>query len=165
MNSQSHSLKALIAVAEIRSIRLVEVSAASRLPPLTQPVELNANLEIKTSVSERREDGMFFVLAVIDTKLSRTLSSDSPEQSDARGAQPEPFASVHAGFELQYKLPEDFTPDPKDLDEFAKTNGLFNVWPYFREFVQNTSSRMNLPTFVLPLLRLSQEPQRQSEKK
>jgi hypothetical protein len=164
MNSQSQSLKALIAVAEIRSIRLVEVNAASRLPPLTQPVELNAKLEIKTSVSERREDGMFSVLAVIDTKLSRTLPFDSPEQSDAPGTQPEPFVSVRAGFELQYKLPEDFTPEAKDLDEFARTNGLFNVWPYFREFVQNTSSRMNLPTFVLPLLRIDQRPQRQSEK-
>jgi len=37
---------------------------------------------------------------------------------------------------------------------FARTNGIYNAWPYWREFVQNMIARMNLPPLVIPVFRL-----------
>ena len=37
----------------------------------------------------------------------------------------------------------------EDLKEFAARNGLYNAWPYLREFFQSTSMRMGLPTLVI----------------
>jgi hypothetical protein len=63
----------------------------------------------------------------------------------------EPELIVEATFRLQYKL-GDSPYNEKHLDAFSKVNGIFNAWPYWREFVQSTVSRMGLPTLVLPVL-------------
>jgi hypothetical protein len=44
----------------------------------------------------------------------------------------------------------------KDCDEFASLNGLYNAWPYLREYCQSVSLRMLLPApIMLPSLALS----------
>jgi len=45
---------------------------------------------------------------------------------------------------------------------FAETNGLYNAWPYWREFVQNTAARMSLPGLTVPVLRLGRSQPRPS---
>ena len=41
-------------------------------------------------------------------------------------------------------------------DEFAgafgKMNGIHNVWPYWREYVQSVSTRAGMPPVTLPLM-------------
>jgi hypothetical protein len=37
------------------------------------------------------------------------------------------------------------------LDEFALKNAAFHVWPYWREYIQSTLARMQLPPFSLPM--------------
>jgi preprotein translocase subunit SecB len=44
------------------------------------------------------------------------------------------------------------------LDAFAKTNAVFNAWPYWREFVQSTTVRMGLPPLVTPVFRFPTQP-------
>ena len=45
------------------------------------------------------------------------------------------------------------------LHAFSATNGVFNAWPYWREFVQNTTARMGLPTpVIVPVFRLGENP-------
>lgn len=36
------------------------------------------------------------------------------------------------------------------LEQFARTNGLYNAWPYFREYCQSMLTRMMLPAPPLP---------------
>jgi len=50
----------------------------------------------------------------------------------------------------------DFKKD--DLDMFANVNGVFNCWPYWREFVQNITTRMGLPSLIVPLLKIPKKP-------
>lgn len=40
------------------------------------------------------------------------------------------------------------------IKEFGNLNGVFNAWPYWREFVQNTIARMNLPPLTIPVFRI-----------
>jgi hypothetical protein len=65
-----------------------------------------------------------------------------------------PIVWIHARYEVSYRLPDAFEASEEELESFAATNGIFNCWPYFREFVDSCSSRMNLPPIVLPLFRV-----------
>ena len=42
----------------------------------------------------------------------------------------------------------------KDLEAFGAINGVYHAWPYWREFVQNATQRMNLPPLTLDVLRI-----------
>lgn len=41
--------------------------------------------------------------------------------------------------------------DPKFVKQFCESEIRLVVWPYFREYVSNITSRMHIPPFVLPL--------------
>ena len=141
MSKAADGLKRLIAEVEIEGVRLVEAIAETKVrsPADTGSVDLLVNRT--AGISERQENGTFFVVAKMRTQLV-------PEQ-----APEEPFVSIETSFELQYRLPEGFRVDPDTLTTFAETNGIYNAWPYWREFVQSTFARMGLPPVVLPLLR------------
>lgn len=61
-------------------------------------------------------------------------------------------------FELLYSLPDVIWPTTGEINAFCKTNAMLNSWPYWREFVQNTIVRMNMPPLTLPLFRLTPAP-------
>ena len=141
MSKAADGLKRLIAEVEIEGVRLVEATAETKVrsPADTGAVDLLVNRT--AGISERQENGTFFVIATISTRLV-------PEE-----AKEEPLVSIETSFELQYHLPKGFRVDPQTLTTFAETNGIYNAWPYWREFVQSTLARMGLPPVVLPLLR------------
>ena len=141
MSEAVDGLKKLIAEVEIEGVRLVEATAETKVrsPADTGAVDLLVNRT--AGISERQEDGTFFVVATIRAQLV-------PEE-----AKEEPLVSIETSFELQYRLPEGFRVDPDTLTTFAETNGVYNAWPYWREFVQSTFARMGLPPVVLPVLR------------
>ncbi len=57
--------------------------------------------------------------------------------------------------ELRYGFPDGLgLPPRKSSPPFASLNGVFNAWPYFREFLQSATTRMGLPQFVLPVFRI-----------
>ena len=68
---------------------------------------------------------------------------------------------MKVSFEVSYRLPEAFSASARELQEFAEVNGVFNVWPYCREFIQTTTARMGLPPVVLPLFRVAGGTKRQ----
>lgn len=57
-------------------------------------------------------------------------------------------------FTSEYLLTMERKPTRSELRAFARTNALFNVWPYWREFVQSMASRAGLPPLVVPLLQI-----------
>jgi hypothetical protein len=65
----------------------------------------------------------------------------------------EPLIVLAAGFILVYSVGAISDFSDMELAAFAKTNGVFNAWPYWREFVQNTSARMGIPPITVPVFR------------
>jgi len=55
-----------------------------------------------------------------------------------------------------YSIRNDFKANKADLQAFASTNAIFNVWPFAREHVQNIIVKMDLPAFVLPPIMIAQ---------
>lgn len=68
------------------------------------------------------------------------------------------FAQVEATFVAEYILSSDFSvSDEEALTAFALENASFHVWPYWREYLMATCSRLNLPKVALPVRRFTQK--------
>lgn len=74
---------------------------------------------------------------------------DVPEQQE-----PEVVARVETSFLVTYVEKVGAELSDEAIDEFAQHNVPFNVWPYWREVVHASFSRMGLPRVVLPLYRM-----------
>jgi hypothetical protein len=132
----------VVAAAQIGGIRLVEAAASSRIRSADEvPDGATVHISHGATVVEGGEGRDFRVRAVVDAFVR------SEDDGDA-------FLRVRGVFELDYRLAEGTRASKKALNLFAEANGVFNAWPYFREFVQSTTQRMGVPPIVLPLYRL-----------
>lgn len=151
MKEQFKNIARLITEVKIGGIRLVEATVHTAIRSAEEVREPKVVLNTSTRVKEYNKTGVFFVLAVIKAQIV------------PRGSK-EPVVSVKAGFELKYRLPEGFSASRSQLNTFARTNGTFNAWPYWREFIQNMFARMDLPPLTLPLFRMQRKPSKSMAK-
>ncbi|MHB8580960.1 MAG: hypothetical protein ACYDA4_14045 [Ignavibacteriaceae bacterium] len=62
----------------------------------------------------------------------------------------EPILLIKVEYEVLMEIKENL---PSEFWNIYKSVTLpIQIWPYFREFVQNTTSRMNIPPLTLPIL-------------
>jgi len=64
------------------------------------------------------------------------------------------FLRVEARFVVTYMVRSDEGLTQANFDAFAERNGIYNVWPYWREFVQSITARMGLPPLTIPVFRV-----------
>ena len=69
------------------------------------------------------------------------------------------LAEVGAVFDLAYHVPKDEVFSSEEVEGFGQLNAVFNAWPYWREYVQTSLSRMAMPGLTVPLYRM---PRRES---
>lgn len=138
----------LISHVQIEGVRTVE---ASMRTSITSPVELDpvdAKIGYTARVTQVPSDGRFTVKIDCAFEVHRG-NEDKPRDTATADV------AVHVSFELTYRIPAEMTADEDQLAAFARLNGVFNAWPYFREFVHASLARMGLPPFLLPVYRLS----------
>ncbi len=133
-------------IVQIEQIGLIEFSA------MRQPeIEVSA-VAIKHAAPE--------VAAQFDsqTKRIKVKAKFGVEGSDSAGYEPRTILRIHASFLAIYALePSDSGAiTPEQTDAFGKVNGLFNIWPYWRELVQSITTRMALPPLTLPVLHVTE---------
>lgn len=88
----------------------------------------------------------------LQVKLEFEFAAPSPFNED-EGADESRAVHVFATLVAIYsRKQEDDGLDEIDVDAFAKVNGIYNTWPYLREFVQSSLVRLGLPPYDLPLL-------------
>jgi hypothetical protein len=85
--------------------------------------------------------------------LHRSLTARVDKSDEVNPADPAPI-QITVTFAMTYLMPDAGAYPDDVLDEFARINAVFNAWPYWREYVQSTTSRMNLPPMVLPVMRV-----------
>lgn len=140
-----------IAAKVSRSVRLASIRLMSSQvfgnPPPDQDLPSHASQKVDIKVADSKKEG-FVVLA--DLGISFGYEKDH-QYSDEVAESP---ILVNAKFLLNYAIEgEDLTQ--QDLDAFASRTATYNVWPYWREFVQTMTTRMGLPPITIPLLNLS----------
>ncbi|MEM7998736.1 hypothetical protein Q4R43_20030 [Morganella morganii] len=58
---------------------------------------------------------------------------------------------ISATFEAAYSSNERLTED--ELRAFAEKNVMYHVWPYWREYLQNSCSRLDIPRLQVPMFK------------
>ena len=151
-------LQALVRSVELTNVRLVETAARARVrPEQIRPAQLIAQHN-GNAVGDVDADGSFTVRAVLTLRVVAKESAADDEE----------FLAINVVSELTYRIPKELTVTREALNQFADVNGVYNVWPYWRELVQTTSVRMGFPPLLMPLFRVgraetpSEGPQTQS---
>ena len=72
----------------------------------------------------------------------------------------EELLRIEAQFVLRYRVPSFEGLKKANITAFGELNGLYNAWPYWREFVQSTTVRMGLPSLTIPVYRPLKAPKR-----
>lgn len=65
----------------------------------------------------------------------------------------DPLFIIEADFEAIYLSKKELSKE--ELEEFAKQNVGFNVWPFWREYVQSTCSRMGITSVKVPFYKFN----------
>ena len=118
--------------AHIKQIRLLRSSIESNLGDVAAASPLGSSFDATAVVD--REGGALTVHA------SLTVSAGD-------------FLRIDAEYILDYsvdKSPLGITEEAATA--FGKLTGIYNVWPYWREYIQSTSMRVGLPPVTLPLV-------------
>lgn len=107
------------------------------------PGQKSFQIERTTDSSIDEGTNRIFVMANFTLKTFETGTNDK-----------EPFAVIKASFLLIYQADSLQGITKRAVRLFGETNGIFNAWPYWREYVQNTIVRMSLPPLTIPVFRL-----------
>ena len=136
-------LSQIVSVVEIDRVRLCEARFRSAVQPekATRSISLNLKRRVEI-VNESQGGGSFQVKVGFDLAMHR--DDDEKElQAEIRGV-----------FELSYRLPKEAIFSSETLEAFANFNAVFNAWPYWREFVQASLTRMAMPPLTIPVFRV-----------
>ena len=59
---------------------------------------------------------------------------------------------IEGEFLLDYRISAFEEISDEQVAAFGKMNGIYNAWPYWREYVQSMTARMGFPALTLPVL-------------
>jgi hypothetical protein len=140
-------VSAVAARVEIRSLILVD-SVMSRAP--------DAVVNQPGSTPEMRIEEVTYNVAAAedDTGVIVVLPKFSLSLTKGQGEEATQMFSIQARFAVTYAISKISDLDPANFEAFAKTNGVFNAWPYWREFTQSAIARMGLGAYIIPVFRV-----------
>jgi hypothetical protein len=124
---------------EIDSVRLLASTIKSSLGDNPFSLQVEYTFGAKTlAIPETSK-------ILVNTRLAVCAKSngDTPDNMRLR---------ITADFSLDYTVKSLDGISDDVLNAFGKVNGIHNVWPYWREYVQSTVGRLGLPPLVLPIL-------------
>jgi len=136
---------------QLKDVRLISCKC-HQIPEATlgkKAYEINYSTEVQVD----KKNGYVIVTA----KFHFEAFSESKTQK--------PVILMDASFLLAYKIENFEGLTQKGFEQFANINGIYNAWPYWREYVQNIIARMGLPSLTIPVFRIVQSPAKKSVKK
>lgn len=146
MNLSTARFEARLSLAEpvsarvqLRNIILAETVARRTSAPVGPQSTLNLDVNVETKPN--RKDRLIQVLPHFTLTATRRNEVD------------EELLRIEALFVLQYEIDSFEGLRKRNIDAFGELNGLYNVWPYWREYVQATVVRMGFPPLTIPVFR------------
>lgn len=128
---------------DVRIQRVIQPSFEARaLEPASLGVADLGPLDVRPTQSARwhREGATLVVRLRMQLEL---IASDSESA----------LCRVRSEYVLLYALSDELEPRDEDLDSFALINGCYNAWSYWREFVQSSLARLEMPMVTVPTFR------------
>ena len=127
---------------QIRDVRLIHCNCDQKPAAATKTNKRSYSITTSTDVQLDRDKGFIVVVAKFHF-----------EASIGRKGQ-EPALTMDATFVLTYQIDSFEGLTQEGFKQFANLNGIYNAWPYWREFVQNMIARMALPPLTIPVFRI-----------
>jgi hypothetical protein len=124
---------------QLKHVILAETIARRKpsLEGIPSTVSLNVNVTTKTNKRKR----------LIQVLPRFTLIATNREGGG------DELIRIEALFVIQYEVDSFKGLEKSNVGAFGELNGLYNVWPYWREYVQATTVRMGLPALTIPVFR------------
>lgn len=124
---------------ELDSIFIVESEARRKQLRGELPADINLSVQVKTdTVKDKR---------IVQVRVRFELAARYDETAAGE------LLRIAAMFLLQYRLPSFEGLSKSNFNAFGEMNGVYNAWPYWREYVQATTLRMGLPSITIPVYR------------
>jgi hypothetical protein len=149
VNEEVQKARRLISSVRLSEVRLIELRAKTAVSVDQITDGMIPWFRHWATVPAGIANGAFKARAFLELAVGER---EATEQAVA-GKSP---VSLRIEYELTYQVPADLVVKRVELNAFAKVNGVFNAWPYFREIVQSTMQRMDLPPVILPVYRVPQ---------
>lgn len=137
----------LIQVVQIEQVRAVSASMRTSVRSVDEAGTIQGKISHRAHVVQAPQEGLFIVR--IDFVFGAHPAKEQKPKDTTTA-----IVAVNVSFELTYRIPENMSTSEEQLEEFARVNGVFNAWPYFREFVHASLARMGLPPLIIPVYRL-----------
>lgn len=130
----SHEVAQRVQIEDVRVAR----AAMTRAPELHGPMKVEVSFAVK------------YELLPVDKKLIVIVSFKFQGKEGREGA---PWAvGIETTYLAIYRMNSVESLTHEHLQAFAEMNGVYNTWPFWREFIQSATTRMGLPVFTLPVL-------------
>jgi len=126
---------------QILEIRLLESRAEQKRSDEDLPKRMTQTIGVESHLDAKRSQLEVFPHFMLVVKRQ----AGSPEDL---------FVRIEARFALTYAITSQENLTEDNYEAFAQRNGVYNAWPYWREFVQSTTVRMGLPPLTLPVYRV-----------
>ena len=125
-------------------LRLVRAEIVGPSEPEKVEGELQTSFSFKPA-AVKRLDGSLGLQIDFQFNIFKTPDGAQPQRD---------YVSIHCTFEARYLLRPGFQPTDDQISAFHKGNAIFNSWPFFREFIQNTAVRLNVSPPPVPFMRV-----------
>ncbi|MBN1908221.1 MAG: protein-export chaperone SecB [Pirellulales bacterium] len=145
--------------------RKTKIGSGATKNTVASHIDITSILENAQLVALRLRHGQCTLIATPESppELQQTIAVQAEyDQGKARTAtvqatftlRDEKHLHIEAAFELLYEIGGQEKIALEQMRAFGQIVGVNNAWPYWREFVQSTTTRMGLPPLTMPLMRL-----------
>lgn len=145
VSTDSRSLATeVISAAELSGIRLAQCVCNQSLEDNKLPDEMESKLLHMEGHIARNRKTVFlsFHFQILGT-YKKTRREDVPP------------LTIQALYQSAYRINPDVDASDDEVVGILQSIGILNVWPYWREFIQSVTTRMDLPPLTLPLMNTS----------
>lgn len=138
-----------VRIQDVHGVRLV----AEALTPFPEPAALwerphQVRIQHHARVEYSSDAELSFLVEFEAFGQAGTEQSGEDEVDETAIA----VARVTACFRVVYLIVGGQKPASEDLQAFGSSNAVYNCWPYWREYLQTSMSRLGQPAFVAPVL-------------
>ena len=127
--------------------------------PVSQKVQLKHINLWSGSIARQSDAPISPMPTVYNQRFSTEFSRKSESQLDVKvtfvwfgKSDYADNAMVEAKFTILYELADLHAHSDDQIVAFSKTNGVFNAWPYWREYLHSTCARIGIAPTTVPAL-------------
>lgn len=150
--------------AELLDVRLMGCQAEARELAVAD-TPLSVSLEVEPSAMAEGSGRGLIVTVRFDTSVTREepaaggadADGDADSAPDETGDEPPVVATLSCTYAALYDFGENGELGEDELDAFARTTGVFALYPYARAWTQDSTARMGMPPLTLQVYRVPLE--------